>query len=49
MKHCMLFVFLGWTTSTASTLGQKMLNFTANQMCFTAESVHFISGGVLGE
>ena len=26
-----------------------MLNFTANQMCFTAESAHFISGGVLGE
>ena len=48
MKH--LYVFLsGWTTSIASTPGQKMLNFIANQMCFTAESVHFRSGGVLGK
>ena len=38
MKH--LHVFLsGWTTTTASTLGQKMLKVIANQMCFTAKSV----------
>ena len=48
MKHLHV-VLLGWTTSIASTLDQNMLNFTVNQVCFTAESVDFISGGVLGK
>ena len=48
VKHWYDFIS-GWTTSIASTLGQKELIFIANQICFTVESVHFISGGVLGK
>ena len=47
MSNTCMFFFSEWTTSIASILSQKMLSFISNQMCFTVETVLFISGAVV--